>query len=272
MDANGSEAEVVLECARHIARLQPEEAARWWRGEGRSGEPVVMAAPDGHIALQAAGKSANVSLELLRWAIEGAYAEHLGDFARWMFATPPKACIAGEGDRDAAASLEPSLAKFAEDVAAKTLPPATESARRGSLIAQIETFGLLSEPLLAEKYAALIGFGCPALARCTEAARQLADYFAGPIRAQMPVAHLGLASPTRGVLSLDFPNAAPAPAGSELHRWWAFCEMQFVIAQRDGLPDTPGVFFASAGGFRGKLYFRIEDGKRQVLHAATGSR
>jgi hypothetical protein len=48
--------------------------------------------------------------------------------------------------------------------------------------------------------------------------------------------------------------------------------MQFVIANRDGLPDPPGFFFASAGGFRGKLYFRIEDGERQVLYAAAGSR
>lgn len=69
------------------------------------------------------------------------------------------------------------------------------------------------------------------------------------------------------------PNAAPAPQGAERHRW-AFCEAQLVIAQTSGsgLPDAPGFVVASGGGFRGKLYFRIEDGKRQVLYAATGSR
>ncbi len=268
MDASGSEAAVLLACARHVARLSPDEAAMWWRGEDRGGEPALAAEPDGRIALHAAGKTARVSLELLRWAIDGAYAEHLGDFARWMFAAPPRACIAGEGDREAAASLEPALARFAANVEAKTLPPATETARRASLIAQLDAFALLSEPMLVEKHDALVGFGFPALARWTDAARLLTEYFASPARAQMPADLLGPASTTRGVLSLDFPAAAPPPPGAELHRWWAFCETQFVLAQRSGLPDAPGFLFASGGAFRGRLHYRIEDGRRQVLHAA----
>lgn len=108
LDATGGDAAMLLACARHVARLAPQEAARWWRGEDAT---------------------AQVSLELLRWAIEGAYAEHLGDFTRWMFAAPPRACIAGDGDRDAAASLEPVLARFAAEVAGRTLPAATETAR-----------------------------------------------------------------------------------------------------------------------------------------------
>ena len=247
--ATGSEAAALLACVRDVVRLPPEQAARWWRGE-------------------VACEGVSVPLELMRWAIEAAYAEHLGDFARWMFVAPPKACIAGEGDRDAATSLEPALARFVADVASKSLAPATETARRGSLLAQAQAFALLSDPMLADKRDALIGFGCAALARWTDAALALVAYFASPARAQISADLLGEASPTRGVFSLDFVGAAPPPEGVDLYRWWAFCETQLVIAQRSGLPEAPGFLFASGGALRGKLYYRIEDGKRQVLHAA----
>jgi hypothetical protein len=248
--ASGSEAAALLACARDVARMPPEEAIRWWRGER-----------------QVDGVAAQPPLEMVQWAIEGAYAEHLGDFTRWMFTAPPRACIPGEGDREAANSLEAPLATFVADVAAKALPPATEAARRGSLIAQVDAFALLSEPMLAEKRDALSAIGCPALARWADAARMLTSYFASSERAALSPQSLGRPSVTGGLFSLDFPHAAPPPSGVELHRWWTFCEAQFVIALRDGLPDAPGFLFAS-GALRGKLHYRLEDGKRQVLYAA----
>lgn len=264
-EASGGGAAVVLACARHIARLAADIARRWWEGEAHDGEGRVAPAGDGSVEVAAAGGMTRVPLALLQWAIEAAYVEHLGFFGRWLFDVPPRGCIAGQGDREAAMSAESFVRQLARNVAAKSLSGAAEDAERQSLIRQARGYGLFDEPLLAVKLDALRAMGCPNLARWTQAVIELEAYFAsewaGRVQRAQP------ASALSGPFSLDFPAAAPVPGDVDKHRWWAWCESQFEGGR--GTAQDSGFIIASAGRTFGKLYFRTENGRR-VLYAVDG--
>ena len=265
-EASGGGAAIVLACVRHIVRLAPDTAVRWWLGEAHDDEARVEPAADGSVEVTASGGATRVPIELLRWAIDSAYGEHLGWPGRWLFDVPPRACIAGGlGDREAAASVERFVAQLARNVASKSLTEEAADAERQSLIRQARGYGMLDEPLLAVKRDALKSFGCNHLARWADAVLELDAYFASEVGGRVQRAHP--ASALSGPFSLDFPGAAPVPGDIDKQRWWAWCESQFEGGR--GLAQDSGFMIASAGRTFGKLYFRTENGRR-VLYAVDG--
>jgi hypothetical protein len=238
----------VMERASHAATCSPSDALAWLRdAEAIGGENVSTAQ-----------RSAALTL---------AYGQRLADESVWLFRPDVVACVPSDGDRLLATQLEQRVRDLATITTAAEVDEIKKSARRRIVLAELRSAGLFAEPLLVRKAEVLDALGCPELAARARAAIALLQYYGSPERARFVSAPAPSAI-LDGVFSLDWPRSVTAPDGVDPLKLWCNCEDVF----RKMEPRGTGTMSMTVGRYSVALHYRLEDGTRTVLHAASVAR
>jgi len=260
LDADPGVASIVLACVNDAVAAPPGEALAWHRGDA----PGLRQAA-GQVEIEAAGGHATVPRDDLRAALAAAYAARLSHAGSWLFRADPLACVASHGDRRLGEQLEARLASFEAALATGELDDARASARRRIILAELRAAALLDEPLLDRKIEVLGELGLTRLGSYAAAARDLLAYYASSERARY-ARHPPPRTIHEGVLSLDWARSVKPPPGIAQYSVWCVCEDSF----RSSPPtEDSGRKVLGVGRLRAWLYWRVEDGTRRMLYAAS---